>query len=111
MSAEAALNERFLLDYPREAARELEALPAEEGAALLAAAAPRAAVRAWQALAPDVARALLERLPEPFAAQLLAESEPAASVAVLAQLDAEERTRRLEQLDTQVARERAGLAS
>jgi len=111
MSAEAALNERFLLDYPREAARELEALPAEEGAALLAAAAPRAAVRAWQALAPDVARALLERLPEPFAAQLLAESEPAASVAVLAQLDAEERTRRLEQLDTQVARELAELAS
>jgi magnesium transporter len=111
MSAEAALNERFLLDYPREAARELEALPTEEGAALLAAAAPRAAVRAWQALAPDVARALLERLPEPFAAQLLAESEPAASVAVLAQLDAEERTRRLHQLDAQVARELAELAS
>ena len=111
MSAEAALNERFLLDYPREAARELEAMPAEEGAALLAAAAPRAAVRAWQALAPDVARALLERLPEPFAAQLLAESEPAASVAVLAQLDAEERTRRLHQLDAQVARELAELAS
>jgi magnesium transporter len=111
MSAEAALNERFLLDYPREAARELEALPAAEGAALLAAAAPRAAVRAWQALTPDVARALLERLPEPFAAQLLAESEPAASVAVLAQLDAEERTRRLDQLDAQVARELAELAS
>jgi magnesium transporter len=111
MSAEAALNERFLLDYPREAARELEAMPAEEGAALLAAAAPRAAVRAWQALAPDVAREVLERLPEPFAAQLLAESEPAASVAVLAQLDAEERARRLDQLDAQVARELAELAS
>jgi magnesium transporter len=111
MSAEAALNERFLLDYPREAARELEAMPAEEGAALLAAAAPRAAVRAWQALAPDVAREVLERLPEPFAAQLLAESEPAASVAVLAQLAAEERARRLDQLDAQVARELAELAS
>ncbi|HEX6319861.1 MAG TPA: magnesium transporter [Burkholderiales bacterium] len=111
MSAEAALNERFLLDYPREAARELEAMAAEEGAALLAAAAPRAAVRAWQSLAPDVARAVLERLPEPFAAQLLAESEPAASVAVLAQLDAAERRRRLDQLDAQVARELAELAS
>jgi magnesium transporter len=111
MSAEAALNERFLLDYPREAARELEALPAADGAALLAAAAPRAAVRAWQALTPDVAREVLERLPEPFAAQLLAESEPAASVAVLAQLDAAERARRLDQLDPQVARELAELAS
>jgi magnesium transporter len=86
-------------------------MPAEVGAALLAAAAPRAAVRAWQALAPDVAREVLERLPEPFAAQLLAESEPAASVAVLAQLDAEERARRLDQLDAQVARELAELAS
>ena len=111
MSAEAALNERFLLDYPREAARELETMAADEGAALLAAAAPRAAVRAWQALAPDVARAVLERLPDPVAAQLLAESEPAASVAVLAQLDAAERRRRLDQLDAQVARELAELAS
>ena len=111
MSAEAALNERFLLDYPREAARELETMAADEGAALLAAAAPRAAVRAWQALAPDVARAVLERLPDSVAAQLLAESEPAASVAVLAQLDAAERRRRLDQLDAQVARELAELAS
>jgi magnesium transporter len=58
-----------------------------------------------------VARAVLERLPDPVAAQLLAESEPAASVAVLAQLDAAERRRRLDQLDAQVARELAELAS
>lgn len=111
MSAEAALNERFLLDYPREAARELEAMPADEAAALLAAAAPRAAVRAWQSLAPDVARELLERLPGPLAAHLLAEAEPAASIAALAQLDAEERARRLGELDPQVARELAALVA
>jgi magnesium transporter len=111
MSAEAALNERFLLDYPREAARELESMPAEQAAAFLAAAAPRAAVRAWQSLAPDVARAVLERLPEPFAAQLLVEAEPAASVAALAQLEPEERARRLAQLDPEAARELAALAA
>ena len=105
MSAEAALNERFLLDYPREAARSLESLPAEEAAALLVAAAPRAAVRAWQALTPDVASEVLERLPESLAGHLLAEAEPAASVAVLGQLDDEARRRRLAQLDPQVARE------
>src|SRR5688572_22778514 len=111
MSAEAALNERFLLDYPREAARELESMPPEEAAAFLTTVAPRAAVRAWQALAPDIARAALEHLPEPLAAQLLMEAEPAASVAALAQLDAEERARRLAQLDPQVARELAALVA
>jgi magnesium transporter len=111
MSAEAALNERFLLDYPREAARELESMPPEEAAAFLATVAPRAAVRAWQSLAPDVARAALERLPEPLAAELLMEAEPAASVAALAQFDAEERARRLAQLDPQVARELAALVA
>ena len=53
--AEAALTQRFLLDYPHEAARLFEAMPADDAAALLAAQPPHAALRAWQALAPDVA--------------------------------------------------------
>jgi magnesium transporter len=111
MSAEAALNERFLLDYPREAARELESMPSDEAATFLATVAPRAAVRAWQSLAPDVARAVLEHLSDPLAAHLLAEAEPAASVAALAQLDAEERARRLAHLDAEVSRELAALVA
>lgn len=105
LPAVAALNERFLLDFPREAARELESGAAQDAAELLAAAAPRAAVRAWQALAPDVAREVLVRLPAPLAALVLAEAEPSTSAAVLAQLDAAERTRRLGELQPQVARE------
>jgi len=103
--AVAALNRRFLLDYPHEAARRLEAMPAEAAAELLAAQPPHAAVRAWQALAADVARAVLERVPDELARRLLADAEPAASAAVLAHLDAEAREARLAALDAQVAQE------
>jgi hypothetical protein len=51
----AALNQRFLLDYPHEAARLLESMPAAEAAAVLAPHPAHAVVRAWQALGPDVA--------------------------------------------------------
>jgi magnesium transporter len=103
--AVAALNRRFLLDYPHEAARQLEAMASDDAARLLAAQPLHAAVRAWQALAPDVARSVLESLPEPLARQLLSDAEPAASAAVLAQLDPEARDARLRALDAQVAHE------
>ncbi len=103
--AEAALTHRFLLDYPREAARQFEAMPVTEVAALLAAQPPHAALPAWQALAPDVALAVLELLPEALATHLLAEAEPVASVAVLTQLDPPPRETWLRRLDAETARE------
>ena len=105
LPAVAALNQRFLLDFPHEAARELEAMPADEAAGLLAGQPPRAVVRAWEALSPDVARQILEGLPDDMASHVVAEAEPAASIAVLAQLDAQGRDSRLARLDPQVARE------
>ena len=105
LPAAVALDERYLLDYPLEAARLLESMAADEGAALLAQHPAYAVVRAWQALAADAARAILDRLPEPLASSLLAEAEPEASVAVVVQWDAAERERRLAALDAQVARE------
>ena len=104
-SAVAALNQRFLLDYPHEAARQLEAMPPEDVAELLAAPAPHAAARAWQALAPDVAAAVLELVPETLAPVLLAEAEPAMAVAVRTQLEPKLRAHLLKLLDAQVARE------
>ncbi len=111
LPAVSALNRRYLLDYPHEAARQLEAMPPEEGAALLASQPAHAVVRTWQALGADIARAILEALPEELARHLLAEAEPAASVAVLAQWDPAERERRLAALDPQVARELKELLS
>jgi len=104
-SAVSALNQRFLLDFPHEAARELESMPFDDAAELLAAQLPRAVIRTWQALAADVAREILERLPDPLGRQVLAESEPANSVAVLGQMDDAERERLLGGLDTEVANE------
>jgi magnesium transporter len=103
--AEAALTHRFLLDYPHEAARLFEAMPAADAAALIAAQPPHAAMCAWQSLAPDVALEVLERLPEPQSQHLLAEADPLASVAVLTQLDAPRREAWLQRLDSEVARE------
>ena len=56
-----ALNRRYFLDYPHEAARQLESLPPQEIAELLAGQAPHATVRVWQLLAPNVAGAALAR--------------------------------------------------
>jgi magnesium transporter len=103
--AVAALNQRYLLDYPHEAARQLEAMPAQDVAELLAAPAPHAAARAWQALAPDVAAAVLELVPESLARVMLSEAEPTMAVAVLAQLELKTRAHMLKLLDAQVARE------
>ncbi len=104
-TAIAALNRRYLQDYPYEAAALLETMSPEDGAALLASQPPHTVVRAWQALGPDVARVILERVPDEMAMFLLSEAEPAISVSVLAQWDAKERERRLASLDDQVAHE------
>jgi magnesium transporter len=105
LPAAAALNQRFLLDYPHEAARLLESMAPDEAAGLLAQQQAHVVVRAWQVLSPDIARAILERLPDALTRHVLAEAEPAASVAVLGHWDEEERGRRLAMLDAQVARE------
>jgi magnesium transporter len=104
-SAVAALNQRYLLDYPHEAARQLESMPPQDVAELLAVPAPHAAARAWQALSPDIAAAVLELVPAALVPHLLGEAEPAMAVAVLAQLEVKVRARMLKLLDAQVARE------
>src|SRR5512147_1302315 len=105
LPAVIALNQRYLLDFPHEAARRLEAMPAQDIGELIAAQPPHAVVRAWAALAPDVARAVLQCVPDALGRYLLTEAEPGASAAVLAQLDAPERNRRLTALDNQIAAE------
>jgi len=104
-AAVAALNLRFLLDYPREAARRIEAMPAGEVSALLAAQPVHAVVPVWHSLATDVEQAVFTALPEGRAAELLAEMEPARAAALLNRLGEEERERYKQLLSTQVAAE------
>lgn len=105
LPAVLALNRRYFLDYPHEAARQLESLPPQEIADLLAGQAPHAVVRAWQLLAPDVAGAALACVPDALARHLLSESEPAVSVTVLAQFGRADRDRFLAMLEPHVAHE------
>jgi magnesium transporter len=104
-AAVAALNLRFLLDYPREAARRIEAMPAGEVSVLLAAQPVHAVVPVWHSLATDVEQAVFIALPERRAAELLAELEPARAAALLNRLGEEERERYKQLLSAQVAAE------
>lgn len=100
-----ALSRRFLLDYPAEAARRIERMPADDCVALLAAQPPHVLVKVWELLASDVAATVAAGLPEELTAQLLSEATPAASAAALVQLEPEERQQLLGQLTPEVARE------
>jgi magnesium transporter len=105
LQAVLALNQRYLLDYPHEAARHLETLPPEEIRAVLLAQPPHAVVGAWQRLAPDVAAATLDGLPDAMARHLLSEAEPAAAAGALAQLEQSPADALLGLLPRQVATE------
>jgi magnesium transporter len=104
-AAITALNQRYFLDFPQDAARQLEAMSAQEIAELLSNYPPHAAVRPWQRLTPDVARAVIEHLDPKISAYLIAESSPVASAAVLAQCNDADRAALLQSVDAQVAQE------
>ncbi len=104
-AAIAALNLRFLLDYPREAARRMETMPAAEVGRLLANQPPHAVVPVWQYLATDVEQAVFGELPEERARTLLAELEPARAAGLLNRLDEETREGQLAQVEPQAAAE------
>jgi magnesium transporter len=103
--AVAALNQRYLLDFPREAARQIERLPTEAAAALLEAQPASARVHVWESLVGDVATAVLRHWPAPIGAQVLAEAEPAASAGALGQLEPPARELLFAQMHADVARE------
>ena len=100
-----ALNRQFLLDYPAEAARQLESMAAEEIAALLAAQPASTAVRVWNVLADDLAEAVLEHLPSETGRVVLAQADTAQSIAVLSRLKPAARKRWLAALGKETARE------
>jgi magnesium transporter len=104
-AAVLALNQRYFLDFPQEAARELENLSATEIGELFSGYPPHALVGPWQRMAPDLAAAVLECVGADLARHLLSESAPAVAAAVLAQVSAERRAEMLALLNPQVAQE------
>ncbi len=105
VSAVSALNERFLLDYPREAARALEKIPEDIAVEMLLQRSASARLQTWQVLAPDLAARVVMALPVESALQLLAEGDPQVSVAALAQLESAPREALLSALRAPAAQE------
>jgi magnesium transporter len=108
-SAIEALNLRYLLDYPGEAARELERMDPDAVATLLAQQPAHAVIPVWEQLTSDIEQAVILLLPDDMVRHVLTELEPALAVALLVRLDDDERTRFLGLLDPQVAAELAKL--
>ncbi len=96
MSAESAviaLENRYLRDYPREAARKLEALSADEAAQAIEARPAELIVPVWEQLTTDVQERLMDRLSEPAVGRILTEMDPPLAAELLLSADAADRER------------------
>lgn len=109
--AVAALNRRFLLDYPREAAQQIEALSSDEAAELLTVQPVHAIVPVWEHLTHDVAELLLDRLPEKLAGEILSELDPINAATLLNRLDTDHREAMLKLLGPNIEQELRTLLS
>lgn len=103
--AAEALNRRFLLDYPREAALKIEALPPEEAAALFAEQPLHVILSVWEHLAPDAEDAIFAALSPGAADRLLAEFDPSRAASLLGRMDPAGREQALARLDPQLRRD------
>lgn len=104
-AAADALNRRFLLDYPHEAAHKLEELDPEEAAGLLSSQPLHIVVPVWEHLAPDAEDRIFPFLSGPETGKLLAELELSRAVQVLGRMDPDLLARSLARLDPQIARD------
>lgn len=100
-----ALNLRYLLDYPGEAAQRMEAMPAAEVGGMLSVQPVHAILPAWQHLTVDVQRRVAAHLPSHLLGQLLSELEPADSALMLNGLESERQQGYLALLTPQVSHE------
>jgi magnesium transporter len=94
-TATQALSRSYIRDYPLDAAKRIEAMPAREVAEALAEQPVDAIGPLFGSLAPDVAADLLRLLPEPVARALLESMSPNATLTLLGQCDEAERARLL----------------
>ena len=109
--AAEALNRRFLLDYPWDAARRIEEMVPAELVPALAGQTVQVLAPVWQRLSPNIAAPLLEVLPQVLASELLAALPPNDSVRILGVMDEPVREQFLDRLAREVQHELRGLLS
>ena len=100
-----ALLERYLQEFPDEAARELEHLPIRDVVGLLQSHSAPVAGRALQQLTPDLAAEALAMLEADAFRGLMRTLEPVRAASVLARIDADKREGRLALLEPADAKE------
>ncbi len=104
-SAADALAQRFLYEFPREAAKRMESLPADEMARLLASQPPGKVMLVWEALIPGIAALIFDLLPAKAAHALLADMDRGRSAVMLSRLPPERWDSLLESLPESLAGE------
>ena len=100
-----ALNRAFLLNYPRDAARKIETMPAEQAAVLLRDQPAYVLLPVWSNLSPGVVDNLLLSLPDDNVAQLLTALPAGQCASLLSRLAPERQEHFLELLDKSIAAE------
>jgi magnesium transporter len=88
----ASLNRYFLLNFPAEAARQIESFAVADILPSLREQPAQVLVPTWRKLVPLVAATLTRQLPEPLAQQLLTDIPPGDAVRILFQLSESQRS-------------------
>lgn len=101
----AGLARTYLREFPTEASRQLDDLPAHEIARLLAAEPVRHAVAPLERLAPVLAAGVLAAMPDDARRAVMTTMDPVRAVAILGWMDDAARTALLDALDAGPARE------
>ena len=99
------LNRRFLIDFPREAARRIETLPADDALAVLTGEPVALALPVWETLVPGVADRLMANLSDDTARELLSRMDAGRAAALLSRLEPERQEQLLSLLDPALAKE------
>lgn len=105
------LNERFILEYPREAARKIEQIPVNDASDILARLPMATVAPMIEHVLPEVAARILVTLPDEAIDRLLAEVPAVCAVRVLGFLDEQTVSGLLNRLDDAISDEIEGLLS
>ncbi len=104
-----ALDRRYLLDYPKNAAARLEQMPRRDAAAVLTEHPATVTAPVFSGIAPDVAREVLESMPDEAALAVLGEVAPHDATRILSSFEPRRRDELLGRLDAAVSTEISAL--
>lgn len=105
MSAETALNRRYLLDYPYEAAMRIEQMPAGEAASVLSLQSADVQVGLWMFMTVNAGASVLNALPEQLRGEILTAMTPGEALRFLSVMEDAERDRCLALVGPDVERD------